>query len=94
MAQAVGRHDALLRDRRARSRGPHRQDDGRRHLRRVRDSQPTVSSLVIEIQLALLDPAATSGLGLRVRCGLHSGPRARRATTITSAAPSIARRAS
>jgi class 3 adenylate cyclase len=29
---------------------------------------------VIDIQLGLLDPAATAGLGLRIRCGLHTGP--------------------
>ncbi|MBK6337223.1 MAG: tetratricopeptide repeat protein [Betaproteobacteria bacterium] len=33
---------------------------------------------VVQMQLALTDPEATAGMGLRVRCGLHAGPHERR----------------
>ncbi|MBK6337020.1 MAG: tetratricopeptide repeat protein [Betaproteobacteria bacterium] len=33
---------------------------------------------VVQMQLALSDPEATAGMGLRVRCGLHAGPHERR----------------
>ena len=86
MAQAVGRHDALLRD------AVHAH--GGRIVKTTGDgiyaafATPADGLLaVIEIQLALLDPATTSGLGFIL------GPFTR-ATTITSAARSIAPRAS
>ena len=73
MAQAVGRHDALLRD------AVHRH--GGRIVKTTGDgiyaafNAPDDGLLaVIEIQLALLDPATTAGLNLPVRCGLHTGP--------------------
>jgi predicted ATPase/class 3 adenylate cyclase len=73
MAQAVGRHDALLRDavvghggRIVKTTG-----DG---IYAAFDTPQAGLAAVIDIQLALLDPAATAGLGLRVRCGLHTGP--------------------
>jgi predicted ATPase/class 3 adenylate cyclase len=73
MAHAVGRHDALLRDA---VQGHHGRivkttGDG------IYAAFPTPAdglSAVIAIQVGLLDPAATAGLGLRVRCGLHTGP--------------------
>jgi predicted ATPase/class 3 adenylate cyclase len=72
MAQAVGHHDALLRDAVL--------SHGGRIVKTTGDgiyaAFPTPAeglSAVIEIQLALLDPAATAGMALRVRCGLHMG---------------------
>ena len=72
MAQAVGRHDALLRD------SVHRH--GGRIVKTTGDGiyaafETTAACLaaVIDIQLGLLDPAATAGIALRVRCGIHTG---------------------
>ena len=73
MAQAVGRHDGLLREA--------VQGHGGRIVKTTGDGIYAAFetagdglAAVIDIQMALLDPAATAGLGLRVRCGLHSGP--------------------
>ncbi len=72
MAQAVGRHDALLRDAvQATGAGSSRRPATASMLRSKR--RRTGWRPTIEIQLALLDPAATAGMGLRVRCGLHTG---------------------
>ena len=73
MAQAVAQHDSLLRD----AVEAHR---GASSRRRATVSMPpskrrrTALARSIDIQLALLDPAATGGMGLRIRCGLHTGP--------------------
>ena len=73
MAQAVSGHDALLREA-VQGHGGHivkTTGDG------IYAAFPTPEDglgAVIDIQLGLLDPAATAGLPLRVRCGLHTGP--------------------
>ncbi len=72
MAQAVGRHDALLREACRRPR-PIVKTTGDGIYAAFADPRDGVGA-VVAIQLALLDPAATAGMGLRVRCGLHSGP--------------------
>ncbi|MGE5089529.1 MAG: adenylate/guanylate cyclase domain-containing protein, partial [Candidatus Levyibacteriota bacterium] len=72
MAQAVAGHDAVLRQA-VQGHGGHivkTTGDG------IYAAFPTPDDglgAVIDIQLGLLDPAATAGLPLRVRCGLHTG---------------------
>jgi predicted ATPase/class 3 adenylate cyclase len=72
MAQAVAGHDALLRNA-VQGHGGHivkTTGDG------IYAAFPTPEDglgAVIDIQLGLLDPVATAGLPLRVRCGLHTG---------------------
>ena len=69
MAQAVGAPRRAAARRRP---GPSADASSRRpataSTRRSR-RRPTALAAVIDIQLALLDPAATAGLALRVRCG-------------------------
>jgi len=72
MAQAVGRHDALLRDAVQANQGRIVKTTGD-GIYAAFPAPAEGLAAVIEIQLALLDPAATAGLGLRVRCGLHTG---------------------
>ena len=73
MAQAVGRHDALLRNavHQHGGRVVKTTGDG---IYAAFDAPADGLGAVIEIQTALLDPATTAGLGLLVRCGLHTGP--------------------
>jgi predicted ATPase/class 3 adenylate cyclase len=73
MAQAVGRHDALLRDivRQHRGRVVKNTGDG---IYAAFETPADGIEAVVAIQLALLDPDATAGMELRVRCGLHTGP--------------------
>ncbi|MET0442213.1 MAG: adenylate/guanylate cyclase domain-containing protein [Casimicrobiaceae bacterium] len=73
MAQAVGRHDALLRDlvQLHKGRIVKTTGDG---IYAAFESPVDGVAAVVDIQLAFLDPGATAGMGLRVRCGLHSGP--------------------
>src|SRR5574340_1786911 len=72
MAGAVARHDAVLREA--------VQGHGGRIVKTTGDGiyagcgtapEPLLSVLASELGLA--DPAATGGLGLKVRCGLHTG---------------------
>ncbi|HLX30321.1 MAG TPA: adenylate/guanylate cyclase domain-containing protein, partial [Casimicrobiaceae bacterium] len=72
MAQAVGRHDALLRDkvREHHGRIVKTTGDG---IYAAFETPADGLAATVAIQLALLDPAATAGLGLRIRCGLHTG---------------------
>jgi predicted ATPase/class 3 adenylate cyclase len=73
MAQAVGRHDALLREtvQRHRGRVVKTTGDG---IYAVFETPADGLAAIIDIQLALLNPAATAGVALRVRSGLHTGP--------------------
>jgi predicted ATPase/class 3 adenylate cyclase len=73
MAQAMGRHDALLRDcvQRHGGRIVKTTGDG---IYAVFEAPAGGLAAVLDIQLALLDPAATAGIALRVRSGLHAGP--------------------
>ena len=73
MAQAVGRHDALLRDAVHAHHGHIVKTTGDGIYAAFDDAIDGLGA-VIAIQLALLDPATTAGMGLRVRCGLHTGP--------------------
>jgi predicted ATPase/class 3 adenylate cyclase len=73
MAQAVGRHDALLRDAVQRHQGHIVKTTGDGIYAAFPTSLAGLLA-VVEIQLALLDPATTAGMGLRIRCGLHTGP--------------------
>ena len=72
MAQAVGRHDALLRDAVHLHQGRVVKTTGDGIYAAFASPADALAS-VIEIQLALLDPAATAGMALSVRCGLHIG---------------------
>ncbi|HSQ79823.1 MAG TPA: adenylate/guanylate cyclase domain-containing protein [Casimicrobiaceae bacterium] len=72
MAKAVAGHDALLRDAVQRHGGHVVKTTGDG----IYAAFPTPADglgAVIDIQLGLVDPAATAGLALRVRCGLHTG---------------------
>ncbi|MEP7274901.1 MAG: adenylate/guanylate cyclase domain-containing protein, partial [Betaproteobacteria bacterium] len=73
MAQAVGRHDALLRGlvQEHRGRVVKMTGDG---IYAAFESPADGIGAVVAMQVALLDPASTAGMGLRVRCGLHTGP--------------------
>ncbi|HKU87732.1 MAG TPA: adenylate/guanylate cyclase domain-containing protein [Casimicrobiaceae bacterium] len=72
MAQAMSRHDALLRDcvQRHDGRIVKTTGDG---IYAVFEKPAHGLAAVLDIQLALLDPATTAGIALRVRCGLHAG---------------------
>jgi len=73
MAQAVGRHDALLRDAVHAHHGRIVKTTGD-GIYAAFDRAVDGLGAVVDIQLALLDPATTAGVGLRIRCGLHTGP--------------------
>src|SRR5882672_6863294 len=72
MAHAVGRHDALLRDAVQSHAGRIVKTTGDGIYAAFEDPARCLGA-VIAIQLALIDPAATAGLTIRVRCGLHAG---------------------
>lgn len=72
MAQAVAGHDALLRDAVQRNAGHIVKTTGD-GIYAAFPSPGNGVGAVIDIQIGLLDPAATAGLPLRVRCGLHTG---------------------
>jgi predicted ATPase/class 3 adenylate cyclase len=73
MAQAVGRHDALLRETVQRHRGRVVKTTGDGIYAGFETPADGLAA-IIDIQLALLNPAATAGVALRVRSGLHTGP--------------------
>ena len=72
MAQAVACHDALLRDTVEAYRGwiVKTTGDG---IYAAFASPDDCLAAVIDIQLALLDPAVTAGMALAIRCGMHTG---------------------
>ena len=72
MQEALERHDALSHDAVAAGRGTvvKTMGDG---LHAVFPTPAAALGATIALQRALLDPAATAGIPLRVRCGLHVG---------------------
>jgi len=72
MPQALAQHDAIARDCVARHAGRvvKHTGDG---LHAVFDDTLGAVQAALALQLALADPAATHGLPLRIRCGLHGG---------------------
>src|SRR6478609_10102518 len=72
MAHAVARHDAVLRSAVETHRGTIVKTTGDGIYAAFPNPGDGLGA-VIEIQLALLDPASTGGLALAVRCGLHTG---------------------
>ena len=72
MAQAVACHDALLRDTIEAYRGRIVKTTGDGIYAAFATPIDCLGA-VVDIQLALLDPAATAGMPLAVRCGMHTG---------------------
>ena len=72
MAKAVAAHDALLLDAVKRNRGRLIKTNGDGILAVFADPVDGIEA-VVAIQLRLTDPAATAGIPLAVRCGLHAG---------------------
>ena len=73
MAQAVALHDAILRGAIEGRRGRVIKNTGDGVYAMFADAEDAVQA-VVSFQLALADPAATGGMAIRVRCGLHAGP--------------------
>jgi predicted ATPase/class 3 adenylate cyclase len=73
MAQAMARHDALLRDVVKAHRGRVVKNTGDGIYAAFGDAVDGLDA-AIAIQIALADPAATAGVPIAVRCGLHAGP--------------------
>ena len=93
MAQAVACHDALLRDTIEAYRGRIVKTTGD-GIYAAFSSPVDCLGAVIDIQLALLDPAATAGMRAARSDAVCTPAPCRRATMIISAARSIARRGS
>ncbi len=72
MAQAMSRHDALLRECVQRHGGQVVKTTGD-GIYAVFEQPARGLGAALDIQLALIDPVATAGVTLRVRCGLHTG---------------------
>jgi len=72
MARAVARHDTLLRDTVEAHRGKIVKTTGDGIYAAFPDPGDCLTA-VIDIQLALLDPAVTAGMPLAIRCGIHTG---------------------
>ena len=72
MAQAVARHDALLRDTVEAYRGKIVKTTGDGIYAAFANPNDCLGA-VIDIQLALLDPSVTAGMALAIRCGMHTG---------------------
>ncbi len=77
MRPALACHDAIARATVERHRGVVVKTTGD-GVHAVFEDPADALGAVIQLQLALADPAATQGLGLRVRCGLHAGVEERR----------------
>jgi len=73
MSHAVAGHDALVRTAVEAHRGRVVKTTGDGIYAAFPDALDSVQA-VIAFQIGLTDPAATAGLTLRVRCGLHAGP--------------------
>ena len=72
MARAVARHDTLLRDSVESHRGKIVKTTGDGIYAAFADPGDCLAA-VIDIQIALLDPAVTAGMPLAIRCGIHTG---------------------
>ncbi len=77
MRPALACHDAIARATVERHRGVVVKTTGD-GVHAVFEDPADALGAVIQLQLALADPVATQGLGLRVRCGLHAGVEERR----------------
>lgn len=77
MRPALARHDAIARAAVEQHRGVvvKTMGDG---IHGAFDDPRDALDAVLQLQLGLADPAATGGIGLRVRCGLHCGAGERR----------------
>jgi predicted ATPase/class 3 adenylate cyclase len=73
MAQAVARHDDLLREAVEAHRGRVIKTTGDGIYAAFADATDGIAA-VVAIQLSLADPQATAGVPIAVRCGLHLGP--------------------
>jgi predicted ATPase/class 3 adenylate cyclase len=72
MAQAVARHDALLREIVVKHHGRVIKTTGDGMYAAFDDAADCVRAVVL-IQISLADPDATAGIPIFVRCGLHAG---------------------
>src|SRR5207244_11329633 len=72
MAQALARHDVLARDAVAAQCGRVVKTTGD-GMYAVFPDAPSAVAAALAIQAALVDPAATAGVSIHVRCGLHAG---------------------
>jgi predicted ATPase/class 3 adenylate cyclase len=72
MAQAVARHDALLRDTVEAYRGRIVKTTGDGIYAAFANPADCLAA-VIDVQVALLDPALTAGMAIAIRCGVHTG---------------------
>ena len=86
MAQAVARHDELMRTAVEAHRGRVVKTTGDGIHAVFADPLDGIRA-VIDIQTALGEPSATAGIPLAVRCGLHAGEPARSASTSASSSP-------
>jgi len=73
MAQALARHDELLRTAVEAHRGRVIKTTGDGIYAGFADAADCIEA-AIAIQQAVADPAKTAGMPLSVRCGLHAGP--------------------
>jgi predicted ATPase/class 3 adenylate cyclase len=72
MQPALARHDAIARAAVVDNRGSVVKSTGD-GIHAAFDSAADALNAALQLQLALADPAATDGLALNVRCGLHAG---------------------
>ena len=77
MQAALARHDAIVRAAVERNRGEVVKMSGDGIHAAFADPLDAVCAAV-QLQQALIDPAATNGMALRVRCGVHAGAHERR----------------
>ena len=77
MRPALARHDVLTREAVEQNRGRIVKTTGD-GFHAVFDDPLDALAATLQLQLSLTDPAATAGVPLRVRCGLHAGVDERR----------------